>query len=49
MECGIHWQIVKSIMALWICKLDTQLNNIISHGAITPQAISHFTAPPIRL
>jgi hypothetical protein len=28
---------------------NTQLHNIISHGTITPQTISHFTAPPIRL
>jgi hypothetical protein len=26
---------------------NTQLHNIISHDAITPQTISHFTAPPI--
>jgi hypothetical protein len=27
----------------------SQLHNIISHGAITPQTISHFTVPPTRL
>jgi hypothetical protein len=26
---------------------NTHLHNNISHGAITPQTISHFTAPPI--
>jgi hypothetical protein len=26
---------------------NTQLHNMISHGTITPQTISHFTAPPI--
>jgi hypothetical protein len=26
---------------------NTELHNIISHDAITPQTISHFTAPPI--
>jgi hypothetical protein len=28
---------------------NTQLHNIISHGTITPQTISHFTVPPIGL
>jgi hypothetical protein len=28
---------------------NTQLHNIISHGTVTPQTISHFTAPPIGL
>jgi hypothetical protein len=37
----------------WLCgsaNQNIQLHNIISHGAIiTPQTISHFTAPPIGL
>jgi hypothetical protein len=28
---------------------NTQLHNVISHGAVTPQTISHFTAPSIGL
>jgi hypothetical protein len=28
---------------------NTQPHNIISHGNVTPQTISHFTAPPIGL
>ena len=34
----------------WCCSSanqNTQLHNIISHGTVTPQTISHFTAPPI--
>jgi hypothetical protein len=31
------------------CKVhqNTQMHNIISHGAVTPQTFSHFTVPPI--
>jgi hypothetical protein len=35
----------------WCCgsaNQNTQLHSIISHGAVTPQTISHFTEPPIR-
>jgi hypothetical protein len=35
----------------WHCgsaNQNTQLHNMISHSAITPQTISHFTAPPIK-
>jgi hypothetical protein len=28
---------------------NTQLYNIISHGAVTPQTISHLTKPPMGL
>jgi hypothetical protein len=42
----------RTLSPSWCCgsaNQNTQLHNIISHSIVTPQTISHFTAPPIRL